>query len=147
MNYYKYNNKLLPIEIVGVDTNAPLSSCKMKLIVNSDFKTDDIDIKNIISLESMYSHKPQISFLSQITEDEELENGDLVLFVDNSAKIIHNDDNVGWIDNMMEQFNCIGTIIEHGSDGYSYRILFNDETIWSILPPCILKISKDIKVL
>lgn len=144
MHYYKYNGKLIPIQIIGIDTDTPLDDCYMKVIVKSDFNiNEDIDISKIISINDMYSNKKNVI----LTESKELKPNDLVLFVDNNAEQKHlNDGNVGWCDEMDSCINKIGMVVENYNDG-SYDILFNEYNNWTILTSCLLKISDNIKKL
>ena len=144
MYYYKYNNKLIPIYIQGVDTDAPYRNTHFKLVLKNNVHiSENININNIISLENMYS-KNKIDVLLPISKDDNLINGDLVLFIDNNAASKHNN-TYGWCSEMSDSFNTIGVIVNKRND--DYVVLFNEETTWTILSSCLLKISKKIKIL
>lgn len=144
MYYYKYNNKLIPIEIIGINTDAPFRDCRMKLVINSNTPiNEEININKITSLGEMYS-KVKNNILLKVV-DNKLKNGDLVVFINNDAEKKHYfESSIGWGDDMYEFINNIGLVVDDSIDG-SYEILFNEEDSWSILPSCLLKISSDIK--
>lgn len=144
MHYYKYNGKLIPIHIVGVDTDAPFNHCEMNVIVKSDvYINERIDITKITSLNNMYSNTKD-KILLPISDMKE---GDLVVFIDNNAEVIHNNSgNIGWCDEMSQYFNKIGIYLEDFDDN-SFNIMFNEERTWTIIPSCLLKVSDSIKKL
>lgn len=144
MYYYKYNGKLIPIEIIGIDTDTPFDDCYMKVIGKSDYTiNEDIDISKIVSINDMYSNKKN----GILTESKELKPNDLVLFIDVNSKQKHlNNSNIGWSDEMEYYINKIGMVVENYNDG-SYDILFNEYNNWTILTSCLLKISDNIKKL
>lgn len=144
MYYYKYNGKLIPIEIVGIDTDAPFDGCDMKVIIKTDFNiNEDIDLTKIIIIHDMYSNKKN----GILSESNNFKLKDLVLFIDNNTKEKHLYNNtVGWSDDMESKINKIGMVINDYGDG-SYEILFDEDNQWAILTSCLLKISDNIKML
>lgn len=144
MYYYKYNGKLIPIEIVGIDTDAPFDGCDMKVIIKTDFNiNEDIDLTKIIIIHDMYSNKKN----GILSESNNFKLKDLVLFIDNNTKEKHLCNNtVGWCDDMESKINKIGMVINDYGDG-SYEILFDEDNQWAILTSCLLKISDNIKML
>lgn len=144
MYYYKYNGKLIPIEIVGIDTDAPFDGCDMKVIIKTDFNiNEDIDLTKIIIIHDMYSNKKN----GILSESNNFKLKDLVLFIDNNTKEKHLcNNNVGWSDDMESKINKIGMVINDYGDG-SYEILFDEDNQWTILTSCLLKISDNIKML